>query len=116
MRVSLAETTGLCQTRSGDHIALDGGRKPLFHKDLRREKDFANRHFPPIIEHVGFDEISLKKRHKLYVTVMTDLTDPNAPVQPWATRDRSALFTESESGNRALRSGSSMTAPSWRVK
>lgn len=32
-----------------------------------------------IIEHVGVDEISLKKRHKLYVTVMTDLTDPNAP-------------------------------------
>ena len=32
-----------------------------------------------IIEHVGFDEISLKKRHKLYVTVMTDLTDLNAP-------------------------------------
>ena len=31
------------------------------------------------IEHVGFDEISLKERHKLYVTVMTDLTDPNAP-------------------------------------
>ena len=32
-----------------------------------------------IILHVGFDEISLKKRHKLYVTVMTDLTDPNSP-------------------------------------
>ncbi|MGM0487887.1 MAG: helix-turn-helix domain-containing protein [Planctomycetota bacterium] len=31
------------------------------------------------IEHIGLDEISLKKRHKLYVTVMTDLTDPNAP-------------------------------------
>ncbi len=31
------------------------------------------------IEHMGFDEISLKKRHKLYVTVMTDLTDPNVP-------------------------------------
>jgi transposase len=31
------------------------------------------------IKHVGMDELSLKKRHKLYVTVMTDLTDPNAP-------------------------------------
>jgi len=32
-----------------------------------------------IIKHVGMDEISLKKRHKLYVTVMTDLTDPESP-------------------------------------
>ena len=31
------------------------------------------------IKHAGFDEISLKKRHKLYVTLMTDLTDPNSP-------------------------------------
>ena len=31
------------------------------------------------IKHVGMDELSLKKRHKLYVTVMTDLTDPNSP-------------------------------------
>jgi hypothetical protein len=27
----------------------------------------------------GFDEISLMKRHKLYVTLMTDLTDPELP-------------------------------------
>ena len=32
-----------------------------------------------VITHVGFDEISLKKRHKLYVTLMTDLTDPERP-------------------------------------
>ena len=32
-----------------------------------------------VITHVGFDEISLKKRHKLYVTLMTDLTDPESP-------------------------------------
>jgi transposase len=32
-----------------------------------------------VIKHVGMDEISLKKRHKLYVTLMTDLTDPNSP-------------------------------------
>lgn len=31
------------------------------------------------ITHVGMDELSLKKRHKLYVTVMTDLTDPKSP-------------------------------------
>jgi transposase len=28
---------------------------------------------------VGLDEISLKKRHKLYATVLTDLTDPEQP-------------------------------------
>jgi transposase len=32
-----------------------------------------------VILDVGMDEISLKKRHKLYVTVLTDLTDPDRP-------------------------------------
>jgi transposase len=32
-----------------------------------------------LIGHVGMDEISLKKRHKLYVTLLTDLTDPESP-------------------------------------
>jgi len=32
-----------------------------------------------VIQHVGMDEISLQKRHKLYVTLMTDLTDPESP-------------------------------------
>ena len=32
-----------------------------------------------VIQDVGMDEISLKKRHKLYVTVLTDLTDPARP-------------------------------------
>jgi transposase len=32
-----------------------------------------------VIKHLGFDELSLKKRHKLYVTLMTDLTDPESP-------------------------------------
>lgn len=32
-----------------------------------------------VIEDVGIDEISLKKRHKLYATVLTDLTDPAQP-------------------------------------
>jgi transposase len=31
------------------------------------------------IRDVGMDEISLKKRHKLYATVLTDLTDPARP-------------------------------------
>jgi transposase len=32
-----------------------------------------------VIRDVGMDEISLKKRHKLYVTLLTDLTDPERP-------------------------------------
>jgi transposase len=32
-----------------------------------------------VVKHVGMDEISLKKRHKLYVTLLTDLTDPESP-------------------------------------
>jgi transposase len=32
-----------------------------------------------VIRDVGMDEISLKKRHKLYVTLLTDLTDPKHP-------------------------------------
>lgn len=31
------------------------------------------------ITDVGLDEISLKKRHKLYVTILTDLSDPKQP-------------------------------------
>lgn len=31
------------------------------------------------ITSLGFDELSLKKRHKLYVTVMSDLSDPEHP-------------------------------------
>ncbi|MDA1015097.1 MAG: transposase [Planctomycetota bacterium] len=39
------------------------------------------RHIDPdrVITDVGYDEISLKKRHKLYVTILTDLTDPEHP-------------------------------------
>jgi transposase len=32
-----------------------------------------------VLTDVGMDEISLKKRHKLYVTVLTDLSDPERP-------------------------------------
>jgi len=32
-----------------------------------------------VITDLGMDEISLKKRHKLYVTLLTDLTDPKHP-------------------------------------
>jgi len=32
-----------------------------------------------VITHIGLDEISLKKRHKLYVTILTDLSNPDRP-------------------------------------
>jgi len=32
-----------------------------------------------VIRSVGLDEISLKKRHKLYATILTDLSDPARP-------------------------------------
>ena len=32
-----------------------------------------------VITDVGIDELSLKKRHKLFVTILTDLTDPEHP-------------------------------------
>ena len=32
-----------------------------------------------MITDVGMDELSLKKRHKLYVTLLTDLSDPDRP-------------------------------------
>ena len=32
-----------------------------------------------VITDVGIDELSLKKRHKLYVTLLTDLSDPDHP-------------------------------------
>jgi len=31
-----------------------------------------------IVTDVGFDEISLKKRHKLYVTILKNLSDPKS--------------------------------------
>ena len=32
-----------------------------------------------MITDIGLDELSLKKRHRLYVTLMTDLSDPTRP-------------------------------------
>jgi transposase len=32
-----------------------------------------------VVNDVGIDELSLKKRHRLYVTILTDLTDPEHP-------------------------------------
>lgn len=41
----------------------------------------SERAIPPDAEitSIGLDELSLKKRHKLYVTVMSDLSDPEHP-------------------------------------
>ena len=48
-----------------------------------------------VVRSVGLDEISLKKRHKLYATILTDLSDPARPevlaVAPG--RDRDAAVT-----------------------
>ena len=46
------------------------------------------------IKHVGMDELSLKKRHKLYVTVMTDLTDPKSPKVLAVARGRDTVAAE----------------------
>ncbi len=45
-----------------------------------------------IITDVGMDEISLKKRHKLYATILTDLTNPKQPrvLAVYAGRDEAA--------------------------
>ena len=32
-----------------------------------------------VITDIGLDELSLKKRHRLYVTLLTDLSDPQRP-------------------------------------
>jgi transposase len=47
------------------------------------------------IASLGMDELSLKKRHKLYVTVMSDLTDPENPrvLAVAKGRDRAAAET-----------------------
>ena len=45
-----------------------------------------------VVRRIGLDEISLKKRHKLYATILTDLTDPTRPaiLAVAAGRDRAA--------------------------
>jgi transposase len=46
------------------------------------------------ITDVGFDEISLKKRHKLYVTILTDLSDPKSPRILAVTKGRDQAAAE----------------------
>jgi transposase len=65
-----------------------------------------------VIKDVGIDELSLKKRHKLFVTILTDLTDPERPevLALAAGRDEAAARTclgqmtaEQRQGVRAYR-------------
>jgi transposase len=65
-----------------------------------------------VITVVGMDEISLKKRHKLYVTILTDLTRPEQPevlaVMPGrdeaaATKCLECLTKEQRAGVRSYR-------------
>jgi transposase len=65
-----------------------------------------------VISDVGMDEISLKKRHKLYVTILTDLTRPEQPevlaVMPGrdeaaATKCLECLTPEQRAGVRGYR-------------
>ena len=46
------------------------------------------------ITSLGFDELSLKKRHKLYVTVMSDLSDPEHPRVLAVVKGRDRAATE----------------------
>jgi transposase len=65
-----------------------------------------------VITDIGMDEISLKKRHQLYVTILTDLTRPEQPqvlvVMPGrdeaaATKCLSQLTVEQRAGVKSYR-------------
>lgn len=48
----------------------------IVERQLENEREIAA---TDRITSIGMDELSLKKRHKMYVTVMSDLTDPKHP-------------------------------------
>ena len=56
----------------------------------------AEREIPTdrVITSIGLDELSLKKRHKLYVTVMSDLSDPEHPRVLAVAKGRDTAATE----------------------
>ena len=77
---------------------------------------------PPdaVITSIGLDELSLKKRHKLYVTIMTDLSDDRRPrvLAVVQGRDREAaekclamLSPEQRAGVRSHRTDMSAVYP-----
>jgi transposase len=65
-------------------------------EDILEHQLAAEREIPPerIITSMGFDELSLKKRHKLYVTVMSDLSDPAHPQVLAVAKGRDREATE----------------------
>ncbi len=44
-----------------------------------------------VITDIGLDELSLKKRHRLYVTLLTDLSDPTRPQSLAVTRGKATV-------------------------
>jgi transposase len=64
----VARRTGL----SAETVALIVRNQLADAKDKQVEPD-------RVITDVGIDELSLKKRHKLYVTILTDLSQPDQP-------------------------------------
>jgi transposase len=72
-----------------------------------------------LVTDVGIDELSLKKRHRLYVTILTDLTDPERPevLAVAAGRDeaagRNCLERLSEGQRRQVRTYRADMAPAF---
>ncbi len=99
-------------------------RNPLPVKTLPSFRDFAVRVFsgpsiaPSLVSLLTLAGTFLRGRESLLLRGRLHSTLTRFPgcLYSCVSNDRSARFTESESGNRALRSGSSMTAPSWSVK
>lgn len=65
-------------------------------EDIMEYQLAGEREIPPerVITSLGFDELSLKKRHKLYVTVMSDLSDPAHPQVLAVAKGRDRAATE----------------------
>jgi transposase len=91
-------------------------------EDIVEQQLACERQIAPerVITSLGFDELSLKKRHKLYATVMSDLSDPEHPriLAVAKGRDRAAteaclakLSTEQRAQVRSYRTDMSAVYP-----
>ena len=65
-----------------------------------------------VLTDVGIDELSLKKRHKLYATILTDLTSPQRPevLAVAEGRDEAAARNRNGPGSVGVVDGSSRTS------
>jgi len=65
-------------------------------EDILEHQLAAERQIAPerVVTSLGFDELSLKKRHKLYATVMSDLSDPDHPQILAVAKGRDRAATE----------------------